>query len=206
MSNWNQEIRAFTRLMRAEAVRGIIWFNAGRGNWPLDEMVRQADAYWLWVKELRERRNITTDQIKVWFVKNSVRHGTTIEAYKFLMQQHIERTVRELPHLEQIFISSAIYSGYGDEGAPRSEPGAFYEGVAVDQFVNGRIGKTPWTSWGPYLWANGMKPRGDDLIWECNAFEYKDGIHPDIKGENLVAEMLYRFMRQSPATTWFTGR
>lgn len=205
MSNLNQEIRAFTRLMREEAIRGIIWFNAGRGNWPLDEMVRQADAYWLWVKQLRERRNITPEQVQVWFVKNSVRHGTTVPGYKWLLEQHIERTVRELPHLKQIFITSAVYSGYAGPGSPRTEPGAYLEGVAVNEYIQEHYNTSPWTAWGSYLWADGMTPRGDGLIWQCSDFELKDGVHPDVQAEKKVAEMLYRFMKNSPACSWFAG-
>lgn len=202
MSNWRQEILAFTKLTRAERIRGIVWYNAGRGNWDLRGMVENAEEYWAWFKTGIAKRNITTNQIQVLFVKNSVRKGTTIPGYQSLMTEHINQAAKELPFLKQIFISSAIYSGYAQAGAPRNEPQAYFEGIAVNEFMIDNENNEPWVSWGPYLWADGLEPRGDGLIWPCEDFEL-DGVHPATGAENKVADMLYRFLKNSPTTGWF---
>lgn len=206
MSNWNQEMKAFTRLAKEEGIRGVTWNNAGRGGWDLSRMVTAADEYWAWVQNGLTKRNISSEQVQVMFIKNSVRHGTTIDGFKNLLDRHISRAATEFKGLQQVFVSSALYSGYAGSGAPRTEPHAFYEGVAVQQYIEERYGTTgPWIGWGPYLWADGLRPRGDGLVWKCTDFESKDGVHPGPLAEAKVAEMMLRFMRNSPVTGWFTG-
>jgi hypothetical protein len=205
-SNFRQEGQAFTKLMREERIRGIVWFNACRGNWDLRAMVDRADEYWAWVKAMMVRRNISLPQIQVLFVKNSVRGGASIQEFKALLGKHLARAAVELPFVTQVFLLSAVYSGYAGPGSPRTEPGAYYEGKAVNEYIQEHYGRLPWTAWSAYLWADGLTEREDGLIWTCSDFELRDGVHPDTQAENKVAEMLYRFMRQSPTTGWFTDR
>jgi hypothetical protein len=61
----------------------------------------------------------------------------------------------------------------------------------------------PWTAWGPYLWADGLVPRSDGLIWECDDFA-TDGTHPSDSGRLKVAERLLGFFRTDVvASRWF---
>jgi hypothetical protein len=63
--------------------------------------------------------------------------------------------------------------------------------------------KAPWLAWGPYLWADGRKPRSDGLIWECTDF-ISDGTHPSDAGRTKVAQLLLSFFKtDSTATIWF---
>lgn len=204
MSNWRQEIAALIRLLKSLGIRGFVWYNAGRGNWDLRGMVENEDAYWSWLRAGMAKRNIAPEQVRVLFVKNSVRKGATKEEYQKLMASHIDRATKELTGLEQIFISSAVYSNYAQQGAPRTEPGAFLEGVAVDEFVRANKDSSVWIGHGPYLWADGMNPRGDGLVWRCEDFDL-DGVHPGPLAEKKVAAMIHHFLVHSPVTGWFTG-
>ena len=62
---------------------------------------------------------------------------------------------------------------------------------------------SPWLSWGPYLWADGLTPRSDGLIWEPSDFE-PDGVHTSSQGALKVATKLCEFFENdSAAQPWF---
>jgi hypothetical protein len=59
--------------------------------------------------------------------------------------------------------------------------------------------------WGPYLWADGVKPRkSDGLIWSREDLA-KDGLHPSKpSGERKVGGLLLKFFKTDPtAKSWF---
>lgn len=157
-----------------------------------------------------------------------------------LYEQQLGETVRaarsRYPNLEQIFLSTRIYAGYATT-ALNPEPYAYQYGFSgqwlvlaqINQIAKGatdpvagnldyKNGTTAWTTWGPYLWANGTTPRSDGLIW-CNAqasapcngeqdFE-PDGTHPSAinpghDGATKVVNQLMNFFKTSAFTcAWF---
>jgi hypothetical protein len=69
--------------------------------------------------------------------------------------------------------------------------------------LNYTIGVAPWLAWGPYLWADGLNPRSDGLIWQQSDFS-SDGTHPSQSGEQKVGSTLLNFMLNSEFTQpWF---
>jgi lysophospholipase L1-like esterase len=53
------------------------------------------------------------------------------------------------------------------------------------------------------LWADGLTPRQDGLIWECDDFR-DDGTHPSPKGRQKVATLLLDFFKTELTTQpWF---
>ena len=125
------------------------------------------------------------------------------------------------PNARIIFLSSRIYAGYACSPL-NPEPYAYESGFAVkwlieaqiQQMMTGRIDEragdldytsvAPWLAWGPYMWADGLVPRSDGLIWKCSDFEI-DGTHPGTAAEEKAGHMLLDFFLHSPfARPWFT--
>lgn len=61
--------------------------------------------------------------------------------------------------------------------------------------------------WGPYLWADGVKPRqGDHLVWLREDLSPRDGTHPSDAGREKVARLLLDFVHRNPlASPWYLG-
>jgi hypothetical protein len=118
------------------------------------------------------------------------------------------------PNLKIAYWSSRIYAGYATTTL-NPEPFAYESGFAVKWLIEKQINgdttlvfagarsKAPWLAWGPYLWADGTKPRPDGLIWECRDFQ-NDGTHPAPDGRTKVANLLLAFFKTEVTTTsWF---
>ena len=142
-----------------------------------------------------------------------------------LLAESIAQIVRNAklryPNLKMVFLSSRIYAGYSTT-ATNPEPFAYESAFTmkwlietqIRQMATGmvdeRLGNldassvAPWMAWGPYLWADGLNPRDDGLIWECDDFQ-PDGTHPDTSAEQKVGAALLEFMLESPFTqSWFS--
>lgn len=123
------------------------------------------------------------------------------------------------PNLQIAFLSSRIYGGYASTEL-NPEPYPYESAFAVKWLIEAQIHQaltgeidpiagdldyetTPWLAWGPYLWADGLTPRSDGLIWRCEDF-VADGTHPSTSAEEKVGTMLLQFMLNSPyAAPWF---
>jgi hypothetical protein len=168
------------------------------------------------------------------FTDNCASEVATIEAcnYESQLGQTIRAAKTRYPNLKQIFISTRIYAGYAS--APLNpEPYSYEYGFSakwliqaqIDQIRSGTAdpvaadisytsGAGAWTAWGPYLWADGTKPRSDNLIWcngqsgsPCNGevdFQ-SDGTHPSTdSGVPKVVNLMMKFFSTSPYTpVWF---
>ena len=123
------------------------------------------------------------------------------------------------PHVQLVYLASRTYAGYATSTL-NPEPYAYESGYSVKWLIETQIkgdpalnydpakgrGVAPWLSWGPYLWANGMKKRADGLFYAESDFG-GDGTHPSATGRRKVAEQLWAFFTADPTTRpWFLAR
>lgn len=180
------------------------------------------------VKARLARVGLTEAQVEVAWIKQADIQPTVrlpaAGADAYVLERALGNIVRALkaryPNLRQVFLSSRIYAGYAST-ALNPEPYAYEGGLAVKWLVDAQIRQgvtaaavdtlagslaydaVPWLAWGPYLWANGTKPRSDGLTWTAQEYA-ADGTHPNALADQKVGRMLLDFFKGSEFTRcWF---
>ncbi len=223
MSNTNMEFGALMTLVSASSDVNpkMRLVNGAQGGFHINLLIDSNNIYWTNVMNILTASGYSAKQVQAVWYKN-VDQGstdTTFPGYpNSLRAKH--KTVlnilrNKFPNLKQCYMASRIYAGYAETPA-NPEPNAYYSGWAakwvIDDQINGDSSliytgpnrKAPWTSWGPYLWADGLIPRSDGLTWICPDDFNADGTHPSLIGRNKVGSMLMNFFLNDPASKpWF---
>jgi hypothetical protein len=133
----------------------------------------------------------------------------------------LQRLRLKFPNLRVAYLSSRIYAGYATtplNPEPYAYEGAFANRWVIQSQVDGdpllnydpERGPVlaPAVLWGPYLWADGVKPRaGDGLTWLREDLSPGDGTHPSDSGRAKVAGLLLDFVHDNPlASGWYLRR
>lgn len=219
MSNAKREFGAFVEVARPYTGRELAIVNGAQGNYDAVEVANPNTDYWLKIDQDLAGRDLSPEQVQVIWVKQAVanedgsfpQHAQELKGY---LRQIVLIAENRYPNLKMIYFSSRIYGGYASPSSPSPEPWAYEGGFAVQWLINSQIkgidhqlaySNTPWLAWGPYLWADGLEPRSDGLIWICDDFE-EDGTHPADSASLKVANMLLDFFSTHPTTSgWFNG-
>ncbi len=130
----------------------------------------------------------------------------------------------KFPNLKEVFISGFHYGGYADPTKDFYdmivEPLSYWNNWSVKFVVERQIKgdpdlkytlpgrRSPWITWGPHLWADGMRANvTDGLRWNCIE-DYKDdggGYHLSVSGKEKEGDLIYRFFKHSTvAAEWFS--
>jgi uncharacterized protein (TIGR03437 family) len=220
LSNTTQEWSAFIPLAMADARRNprVLPVDGAFGGWTAAMIATQPDQYWPMVDARLSAAGVTGAQVQAVWIKLAESNPTAaFPADAQQLQADLAVVVRQararFPNLAIAYLSSRVYAGYADSPL-NPEPYAYQSGFSVKWLIEQQIdgdasldvatGKAPWLSWGPYLWADGLKPRFDGLSWSCSEFQ-ADGTHPSAAGAQKVARMLLDFFHTDPtARPWFT--
>jgi hypothetical protein len=196
-----------------------VWANddeGGRGPdpWPvLDQRLKQA--------------GVSPGQVQVAWIKHAQNAPHTLAQFPRMIHAPslaanviltLQRLHQRFPNLRVAYLSSRIYAGYAT--TPLNPEPYAYEGAFANRWVilaqikgdpllnfdpaRGPV-LAPAVLWGPYLWADGVKPRqGDNLVWLREDLSPQDGTHPSDSGREKVANLLLDFVRNNPlASPWY---
>jgi hypothetical protein len=224
MSNTSDEFRTFAKLAAADprvSARVVPVDGAQHGRESADwaEDRRGAAEVWDTVDRRIAAAGCTGAQVQAAWIKHARRDPRALgefPAHAGALRRDLEEIVRRLgrrfPALRLAFLSSRAYAGFAaPEDATSPEPYAYESAFAVRALVRATARASPASRpvllWGPYLWADGARPRaGDGLAWQPEDFR-EDGVHPSPRGRSKVAEALLRTLSADPAARpWFLAR
>lgn len=212
----------------------LVIVNGARGGHAVDAWDHPSDSIYDRVRDdVLLPQGLSEAQVQVIWLKQANRGSSARpslpsgDADAYVLVEALGRTIRTLkvryPNLQHVFLSSRTYGGYAANPRTNSpEPYAYETGFAVKWLIEAQIRQVeagvvdpragdlgpavaPWIAWGPYLWANGMEPRSDGLVWRREDF-HADGIHPAPAGQGKVATMLLRSFKIAPERRcWFVA-
>jgi hypothetical protein len=224
MSNTTQEFQTFIPKANADPARNprLLIVDCAVGGQPANVIRNPNAAYWDSVSARLRRAGSSPAQVQVAWLKQANARPTggfpaSAETLRGNLAAIARILKRNLPNLSLTYVTSRIYAGYATTNL-NPEPYAYESGFAVKWLIESQIAgvdslnfdpalgpvQASWLSWGPYLWADGMEPRSDVLVWPCSYFA-SDGTHPAAGARNLVADNLLAFFKRDETTApWFT--
>jgi hypothetical protein len=218
MSNTSHEFSQFIRLADADARKNpsLLMIDAARKGADATKIAALRSDYWIHVHRRLLGFDISAAQVQVVWLKTALAEEPRGFPEKARLLQGALRSIVEIvrtkfPQLKLVYVSSRTYGGYSETDLS-PEPIAYESAFAVKWLIEERINhpsfdmSIPWVSWGPYLWADGLTPRSDGLLWERSDFE-PDGVHPSAQGALKVATKLFEFFENDPsAQHWFLSQ
>jgi hypothetical protein len=213
MSNTTQEFQAFMRSATGDAgVNPAVKLVDGAiGSWDARRIAKVGAGYWPAVDRRLAAAGASPKEVQAVWLKVAIsgedrQFPQDANALRANLRTIARIMARRYPNLRLVYSSSRIYGGYAVT-ALNPEPAAYDSAYAVRGLIQDRMQgkvKGPWIGWGPYLWADGLKPRADGLTWACDDFR-KDGTHPSAAGAAKVARSLLQFFKSDPTTkNWFS--
>jgi hypothetical protein len=180
--------------------------------------------FWTVVQQRLTTAGATVNQVQaVWLKEANAQPTQPFPSHVQIMLPQLVQVCQNLktkyPNCRVVFVSGRTYGGYATTTL-NPEPYAYETSFAFQWLVRDQIGGdpalnfdpgrgpvvAPYVTWGPYLWADGLTPRCDGLIWRCQDFA-SDGTHPAPGaglGRDKVAQMLNRFFRTNGlARPWY---
>ena len=212
MSNTNQEFGAFMEVAAGDPGKDprVVLVNGAQGGVDARKMRNPSNGYWAKLDQKVQAAGITSAQVQAVWLKQAIAGPSQpfpahAEELRDALADIAGILAERFPGLEAMYASSRIYAGYATTGL-NPEPYAYEGGFSVKWLVEDRIEQAPderpWIGWGPYLWADGLTPRSDGLVWECADFA-SDGTHPATSGRQKVAGLLADHFSSHPTTGWY---
>jgi hypothetical protein len=217
MSNARMEFTRFMDLARYQIDDNVSLVNGAEGGYDAPRIADPNSEYWDMIDAKLAAKELSPEQVQaVWLKEATAAEADPFPAHVIELQNYLKEIVLivsdRYPNVQTIYLSSRIYGGYATTNTSE-EPWAYQSAFAVKWLIQGQIlrtdpalayGNVPWLAWGPYLWADGLTPRPDGLIWQCSNFK-ADGVHPSASGSNKVANRLLTFFMTDPTTPWFAA-
>ncbi len=213
MSNTTQEFRAFMDRAEQDSAKHpqLVLVDGAQGGQTAADWSNPGCACWSAAESRVRQAGLSNQQVVAAWVKLANRQPSgPWPAATERLQQDTSVVLRNLkarfPNLRIAYLSSRIYAGYATtplNPEPYAYESAFAARWVIEDQLNGGLpfdgpaAAVPWLAWGPYFWADGLRPRGDGLTWACSDFA-ADGTHPSGAGRAKVAQQLLDFMHSDP--------
>lgn len=216
MSITTQEFSTFKRAADADPVKNpnLVIIDGALSGWDASKVKRPAAEYWRLVEERLAAAQATPQQVQVIWLKEAIAgEDRPFPRDARALQADLRAIVRiartRFPNLRLVYLSSRTYAGYAVTGL-NPEPAAYDGAFAIRWLISERMkpkkNKEPWLGWGPYLWTDGTKGRGDGLAWLCEDVG-ADGTHPSKTGAQKVSQLLLQFFKaDATAKPWFRAK
>ncbi|MFB3829258.1 MAG: hypothetical protein ACE15B_20995 [Bryobacteraceae bacterium] len=179
--------------------------------------------YWEVVEERLKAAGVTPQQVQAaWVLQANPGPNRPFPAEAKELQRNLAGTLHVMhdrfPNLKIAYISSRTYGGYATSPL-NPEPFAYESGFSVKWLIADQLAgnpelnydprkgavRAPWIAWGPYVWADGVKPNRDGLSYSIDDYVPADRTHPSQSGRMKVATRLLAFLKGEPtARPWFT--
>jgi hypothetical protein len=223
MSNATQEFALFKRLADADHDKSprLTIVDCAQGGATMARWANE-DKPWEVAEQRLTAAGVTAKQVQVVWIKlaNARPSGELGSHGKQLQKDTVKvlhRAREHFPNVRIAYLSSRIYAGYANTEL-NPEPYAYEGAFAVRWLIQDQIKgdaelnydadrggvKSPLLLWGPYFWADGVKPRkSDGLVWERKDLG-TDGTHPTQSGTKKVADQMLKFFKEDAlAKSWF---
>lgn len=224
MSNATQEFSRFKQLADADADKSskLTIVDCAQGGQAMAEWVDPEGMPWRVLGQRLKAAGITDEQVQIVWIKlankgprgDLATHGGKLKSDTLKVIQNAHAC---FPNLRIAYLSSRIYGGYAANPL-NPEPYAYESAFVVRWLIQDQIQgekelnpnadqgavKAPVLLWGPYLWADGTKPRASDKLVYTREDLAADGTHPSQAGRDKIARVMLEFYKTDPlAKTWF---
>lgn len=225
MSNATQEFSTFKQLADRDEAKSprLTIVDCAQGGQAMAEWATR-DEPWAQADQRLRNAQVSPQQVQVAWIKlaNKGPRGELEEHARSLQrdtQTMLHKAKARFPQLRIAYLSSRIYGGYAT-GPLNPEPYAYESAFAARWLIQDQMAgaaalnwdaergavRAPLLLWGPYLWADGVTPRKDGLVWTREDLA-NDGTHPSNSGREKVARQLLQFFRTDPlARPWFVAQ
>jgi hypothetical protein len=224
MSNATQEFSLFKQLADKDPKKSpyVTIVDCAQGGQAMAQWVDPGARAWIEADRRLEAAKVSPSQVQVVWVKLAnvrptgalAEHGRKLEKDTVSVLQNSKA---RFPNLRIAYLGSRIYGGWATmplNPEPYAYEGAFAVRWLIQDQIRGEVSlnndpkkgpvKVPLLLWGPYLWADGTRPRKNDGLTYERTDLADDGTHPSQSGRQKVAGMLLRFFQtDSLASNWY---
>ncbi len=229
MSNTTQEFSAFKPLADADPEKSpaLVIVDGAQGGQAAIQWDNDQAPAWARAEERLRAAGVTPEQVQVLWIKQALVAQGQYGEFPAHARRFADELIKVLnvateryPNLRLAYLSSRIYAGYATTPL-NPEPYAYEGAFSVRWVIQAQIkadnpqlnfdpkrgeALSPLVLWGPYLWADGVKPRKTDGLVYTREDLREDGTHPSDSGRRKVADRLLKFMKtDETARRWFSA-
>lgn len=227
MSNTTMKFQAFQQLAKEQHDLNpkLVLVDGAQGGQVAWITAKPNTPFWEVVGDRLKAAGVTHAQVQAaWLLQANPGPREEFPTEMKELQRNITETLNvmhdKFPNLKVTYLSSRTYAGYATSPL-NPEPHSYESGFAVKWVIKDQLDgkpalnydaakgavRSPWIEWGPYLWADGVKPSKSGLSYVRADYVETDGTHPSPSGRMKVATRLMEFLKTDPTSRgWFLGK